>query len=273
MKIYLFTDLEGATGVVNYDYGDPERRRRDREFLIGDINAAIASAYDCGAESVVVYDGHGKDAVQSDKLDPRATLIRRGRVESYIPGLDRTFTHFILIGFHSMAGSGGLLNHTHSRRVRRIILNRQEIGEIGLSFIYANYYGVKPIFISGDDKAVEEAKLYLSDIEGAIVKRSISERCGECFPPEQTFSLIYNGVKKALAKDKSFHISFPDPPYWMEVIYKNSWVAIPRYLIRSRFNGVTIKNLYTIRYKDEDFVRLMNKFIGLKINRVKILYK
>ena len=63
MKIYILTDLEGATGVVDYDYGDLSKRRKNREYLISDVNAAIAGAFDAGASKVVVYDGHGKDSV------------------------------------------------------------------------------------------------------------------------------------------------------------------------------------------------------------------
>lgn len=262
MKVYVFTDLEGATGVVDYDYGDIHRRRKDREFLINDVNAAVTGALNAGAQAAVVYDGHGKNAVQLDKLDAHATLIRKGRPESYLPGLDSSFTHMVLVGFHSMAGAGGLLSHTHSLRVRRVVMNGLEIGEIGLSFIYAHCFRVKPVFISGDDKAVEEAKLYVPDMEGVAVKRSISERCGECFPPELTNRLIHDGVYNALSNDKPCFPHLPSPPFEMEVIYKRPWVALPRYLIKGRFYNVRLKNLYTIIYKDEDFVQLMNKFIG-----------
>lgn len=96
MRVYVFTDLEGATGVVGYDYGDMRRRRKDREFLIKDVNAAVTGAFDAGAKKVVVYDGHGKDAVQLDRLDSRTALIKKGRPESYLPGLDNSFTHMVL---------------------------------------------------------------------------------------------------------------------------------------------------------------------------------
>ena len=258
----MLTDLEGATGVAKYDYGDVERRRKDREFLINDVNAAVAGAYDAGAQAVVVYDGHGREAILLDKLDRRATLIKGNRPESYLPGLDSSFTHLALVGYHSMAGAGGLLSHTYSHRVQRIILNGQEIGEIGLSFVYASSYGVKPAFISGDDTAVAEAKCYVADIAGVVVKRTISERCGEYLTPQLTYQLIHDGVRNALSNDKSLSADLPHPPYEMEVTYKKPWIALPRYLIKGRFDGVRIKNLYTISYKDTDFGQLMMKFIG-----------
>jgi len=267
MKVYIATDLEGATGVVDYDYGDVMRRRKDRNFLMSDINAAVAGAYDAGAKAVVVYDGHGRSAVQMDNLDPRATLIRGGRPECYLPGLGGSFTHLGLVGAHSMAGAGGLLSHTFSHRVRRIILNGKEIGEIGLSLTYANYYGVKPVFMSGDDKAVTEAKVYVPDINAVTVKRSISERCGECLTPQLTYQLIRDSIIKGLSSDKSFSADLPSSPYEMEVAYKRPWVALPRYLIRGRFDGVSIKNFDTIVYRDGDFSQIMKKFFGRPIQR------
>lgn len=262
MKVYVLTDLEGATGVVDYDYGDIERRRKDREFLIHDINAAVGGAFDAGAQTVAVYDGHGRKAVIPDQLDRRAVLIKDEKQESYLPGLDGSFTHLILVGAHSMVGAGGLLSHTYSRRVERLILNGEEMGEIGLSFVYALHYGVRPVFISGDDKAVSEARRYVSDIEGVAVKRTISERCGECLTPALTGGLIREGVKKALSNGKSLSRNLPSLPYAMEVIYKEPWVAFLRYLLKGQFEGVRIKNLHTITYQDTDFTRLMDKFIG-----------
>lgn len=262
MKVYIFTDLEGATGVVNYDYGDAQRRKKDREFLANDINAAIAGAFDADAEAVVVCDGHGRDAVNLDKLDPRSTLIKQGGVESYLPGFSAQFTHSVLIGLHSMAGTGGILSHTYSPRVRRIVLNGFEIGEIGLCFTFSSWFGRKPVFISGDDKAIAEAKRYLSDIEGVAVKTSISETCAECFSPKITYPMIREGVKKALITDQCNSPEIPTPPYTMEVTYKRPLIALIRYLIKSHYDGVRLKNLYTIRYEDDGFPQIMNKFIG-----------
>ncbi len=261
MKVYILTDLEGATGVAEYDYGDHARRRQDREFLINDVNAAVAGAYDAGAQAVVVYDGHGKGAVLLDKLDSRATLIKGKMAEAYLPGLDGSFTHLVLVGYHSMAGAGGLLSHTYSRRVRQIRLNGQEIGEIGLGFLYASLYGVKPAFISGDDKAVAEARRYVAKIEGVAVKRTISKECGEYLTPQCTYQLIYDGVENALSNDQSPSVDLPHPPYEMEVIYKRPWIALPRHLIKGQFAGFRVKSLYTIRYKDTDFGQLMKRFV------------
>jgi D-amino peptidase len=62
MKVFVMTDLEGATGVAG-DWADfnPGGREHDpaRRMLTGDVNAAIQGAYEGGADEVVVLDGHG----------------------------------------------------------------------------------------------------------------------------------------------------------------------------------------------------------------------
>jgi len=262
MKVYIFTDLEGATGVVDYDYGNVKRRKKDREFLISDVNAAIMGGCEAGAEAVTVYDGHGKDAVQLEKLDNKAALIKKGKAESYLPGLDSSYTHLVLIGFHSMAGSGGLLSHTESLRIKKILINGRKIGEIGISFLYATRFEVQPAFISGDDKAVSEARLYLPNIPAAEVKRTISERCGECLTPSVTSRLIRKGVCNALTNGESSTPDLPSPPFEMKVIYKNCWTALPRYFLKNRFDGVALENSYTLSFKDHDVVQLLKKFMG-----------
>lgn len=57
MKVDIFTDLEGATGVVDYDRGEIQKRTNYREYLINDINAAVAGVFDAGSQTVVVYNG------------------------------------------------------------------------------------------------------------------------------------------------------------------------------------------------------------------------
>ena len=51
MRVYVFTDLEGATGLVDYDYGNIHRRGKDRKFL-SDVNAAVIGTLNVGAQAV-----------------------------------------------------------------------------------------------------------------------------------------------------------------------------------------------------------------------------
>jgi D-amino peptidase len=258
----VLTDLEGATGVTDFDRGEWERRRQDRRSLTHDTNGAIIGAYEAGASSVVVYDGHGHQAVQLHDLDPRAKLIKRGRMSSYLPGLDRSFTHLALVGSHAMAGSGGLLSHTYSLNIKTVRLNGERIGEIGLSFLYARHFGVSPVFLSGDDSAVAEAKHYNKEITAVTVKRSVFEKLVFCLPPKQTYELIRDGLKVALERTHKTTLNLPSPPYTLEFVYKKPWIALGKYLAQCSFNNIRLKNILTLSHHDSDFVHLVNKVFG-----------
>jgi len=79
-KVYITTDLEGASGLVTARHrGDigpegSEMYQRYRRYLAQDVNAAIEGACDGGAGTVIVIDGHGTPDhnIFPDLLDERA---------------------------------------------------------------------------------------------------------------------------------------------------------------------------------------------------------
>ena len=79
MKIYIGTDLEGVCGVYRFEqtreYGTPANIEA-RHLLMGEVNAAVAGAFDGGATRVVVRDGHGgAKSFFPEELDERAEMI------------------------------------------------------------------------------------------------------------------------------------------------------------------------------------------------------
>src|SRR5260370_35366096 len=61
MKIYIITDMEGVSGICNEQQvqRDSPAYAEGRELLIGDINAAVAGAFDGGATEGGGNEGHG----------------------------------------------------------------------------------------------------------------------------------------------------------------------------------------------------------------------
>lgn len=108
MKIFIMTDLEGATGVAGTweDFNPGGREHQSaRKFLTSDVNAAIEGAVEAGAEEIVVLDGHGAAfSIILEDLNPKAQLIR-GRRRLELEGLDETFDLMFAVGAHSMAGT------------------------------------------------------------------------------------------------------------------------------------------------------------------------
>ena len=119
MKIYIFADLEGISGVSGSPFvaADGAQYAAGRKYLTADINACAAACFEAGADEVVVRDGHGLgNNVLWDELDSRVKLIQGvtpGKRFYDIEGSDAV----ILLGYHAMAGTRrALLEHTYSSK-------------------------------------------------------------------------------------------------------------------------------------------------------------
>ncbi|HJM75103.1 MAG TPA: M55 family metallopeptidase, partial [Dehalococcoidia bacterium] len=115
--VMISVDMEGVAGVVHTDH-----TRRDgldyslaRSLMTGEANAAIAGAFDAGAETVVVNDSHGTMRnLLPEELDPRAMLISGSpKPLLMMQGVDEPKIEAALcIGYHPRANSPGVLDHT-----------------------------------------------------------------------------------------------------------------------------------------------------------------
>lgn len=272
MKIYLMTDLEGATGVVDFD--NPSKYRdidhyhlilQYRKNLTEDINATVEAAVEFGVNKIIVCDGHSKQSVILEQLNPMAKLIRGTKYREYLPMFDDSFDALLLIGYHSRAGTKkGVLAHTNTRRVKKFQLNGTEIGEIGLCAIYAGYYDVPAIFISGDDKACNEAKELIPSIIYAEVKKGLYLTSACCESPANTSKMIKKEVIKSLERVERIKPYFIENPYTFRLSYNSPFTAPLRYLIKGRYRGSRLKNIYTQEIRSYDFMDLMRKFMGIR---------
>ena len=179
LKVYISADMEGIAGVVTgeqlgptgFEYG------RAREFMTGEVLAAIAAAREAGATEIVVSDSHGNGQnLLIDQLPDDVRLIRSWpRPLMMMEGIDSTFSAAILIGYHASTTSPtGVRAHTlSSANLAAVSLNGVAVPEGGLSAAIAGRFGVPIVLISGDDVAVEETRRLLGDVEGAVVRSTI----------------------------------------------------------------------------------------------------
>lgn len=173
------------------------------------------------------------------------------------------FDALLLVGYHSRAGTKkGVLAHTNTRRVKKFQLNGVEIGEIGLCAIYAGYYDVPTIFISGDDRACIEARKMIPFITCVEVKKGLSLTSACCEVPKVTSQMIKKGVLESLRNINKIEPCFIQPPYKLTLIYKSPFIAPLRYIIKGRFRGSRLKNIYAQEIRSNDFIHLMRKFVG-----------
>jgi len=238
MKVYIMTDMEGVAGVINFDdYTSPQGRYYEvgRELTTLEVNAAIEGLLEAGADEILVVDGHGHGAINPVLLHPEAKLLA-GRPLNYPFGCDRTFDAAVIIGQHAKSNTdGGHLCHTGSLRVEDLRINGISLGELGCNMLFAAYFGVPTIMVSGDKAACEEALALVPNIEVAPVKEGIKRGSASGLTAEE--NKLFNGaaihlhpkkarelIKKkaaaALRRLDEIELFWIDPPYELECILR-----------------------------------------------------
>jgi D-amino peptidase len=208
MKILIACDMEGITGVTNWDQVDPSHAEypRFRRLMTGDVNAAVLGASEAGADEILVTDGHDRGTnILLEELDPCAHLIC-GHYSplAMIQGIDQGVNGVIFVGYHARAGSqNAILDHTwSSRRVANLWLNDILVGEYGLNGAVAGHFNVPVLMLTGDQTACAQATELLGRIETVIVKTAISRMAAECLPPQVTEERIQNAASVAVKRLK-----------------------------------------------------------------------
>ena len=260
MKIYILTDMEGVGGVVDWaSFASPEAKYYDkaRDFLTGEINAAVEGGLEAGADEFVVLAGHGgSTSIKIELLHPAAKLVSGGW--SYPGGLDKTFDAMFLIGNHAMEGTpDGNMNHTFSsKHIQSMRLNGKYIGEIGMTALMAGWFDVPTILVSGDDAACREAKKIIPEIVAAPVKKGLSQFCAVMLTPEKARELIKEKAKEAVAKIKKIKPYKVKAPFKLDVEFRTtegvSW--------RLGRKGIQKIDDKTVRVVGNDFIEVMKSW-------------
>jgi D-amino peptidase len=221
MKILIAADMEGITGVTNWDQVDPNHAEypRFRHLMTGDVNAAVLGASEAGADEILVTDGHERGTnILLEELDPCAHLICGDYTPlAMIQGVDQGVDGVIFVGYHARAGSqNAILDHTwSSRRVANLWLNDILVGEYGLNGAVAGHFNAPVLMLTGDQTACAQASELLGRIETVVVKTAISRMAAECLPPQVTEELIQSAASKAVKRlqagdaPKPFVVSTP----------------------------------------------------------------
>jgi D-amino peptidase len=195
MKVYVMTDMEGIAGVVSsVDYCAPDSRYYEvgRTLTTLETNAAIQGALDAGATDFLVVDGHGHGAIDPQQLHPAARLLT-GRPMGYPFACDSTFAAAFIVGQHAKANTdGGHLAHSGSFSTDDHVLNGRSLGELGPNMLFAAYFGVPTLLVTGDLACCEEATALVPAIETVSVKEGLKRGA----PPDLTAEEArrYNGA-------------------------------------------------------------------------------
>jgi len=219
MKVFISSDMEGATGAVDWNDVMPGKPQyeRFRKFLTRDINAAIKGAFEGGADEILINEAHdGMMNILIEDLPAEVQMISGhvGKTLGMMEGIDETFDAAFLVAYHAMEGTtAAVMNHTWSPTlIRKIWLGDVNVGEVGLSALIAGHYDVPIVLVTGDDKVSKEATALLGNVETAIVKYGVSRYAARCLTPAKTATIIQESAKRSLqkmGKVKAFKPKFP----------------------------------------------------------------
>src|SRR4051812_40730659 len=205
-RVFISVDMEGIAGVVQPAQLGPEgfEYGRAREWMTGEINAAIAGIRDAGPADIVVADSHGNgQSVLIDKL-PEDVRIVRGfpRPLEMMQGLDNSFAAALFIGYHASEWTvDAVRGHTiSSARLLGVRLNGAEVSEGIYNAALAGQFGVPIAFVSGDRLAVTQLQKVVAGVEGAIVKEPYGYHSALTVTPARGQALIREGVTRGMAK-------------------------------------------------------------------------
>ena len=221
MKIYILTDLEGIAMVSRFSQTREEgpQKQTAMQLLTQELNAAVDGILDVDVDAdIVVWDGHGTGGIDVREFHPKAQLIARGPIRPPYY-LDASYDALFFLGQHAMAGTKNApLSHTYSSlSIEYYKLNGKEIGEFGCRAALAGTFNVPTVFISGDDKAVAEAKELIPGIYGVETKQGLGQELALHLSPQRSRELIRETAAEAcrnIADISPFKI---DPPYTFEV--------------------------------------------------------
>lgn len=220
MKIYVCTDLEGISGVVNFDQTGRDSQgieyERARRLLTNEVNTVVGACKEAGVKEIIVLDGHhsGYNFIVEELHPDGNYIVGGGGRKKVLPGLDKDFDGMILLGYHAMAGTeNAVLDHTQSSKTwYNYWVNDIKMGEVGQAAIIAGNMGIPVILVTGDIAVCEEAEDLLPDVETVAVKEGYSRTCAKIISPLKVQAMIKEGVKKALAKIKKakpYQAKFP----------------------------------------------------------------
>ncbi len=253
MKIYISVDMEGISGISSPEYVLKDERlyAAGQRLATADVNAAVAGAFDGGADEVIVADMHGSSGnLLVESLDPRAKLLTGTPHQPRFPFLDESVNGLFLLGYHAMAGTlHANLEHTMtSKSWHKFCVNEKPYGELGIDAEIASESGVPVVMVSGDDKLCEEAQNWLPGVEAAMVKQGLGRQSALCLSPKAGNQKVYEHAKRAverLVRGDAFWLPTVNSPARVTITYKMMPDADAANIYGTRrLDGYTVENTY-----------------------------
>lgn len=203
MHVYISIDAEGVAGIATFDQvvRGGTGYERMQQLMTAEANAAIAGAFDAGADSVTVNDSHGTmDNLIHQGLDPRARVIFGSpKAECMMHGLTADHDVALFVGYHAPAGVPGVLSHSFSSFFNHYRINGEAASEAEVNALYAGALNVPVGLVTGDDVICSIAKKRWPDTVVAEVKRAAGNTAADTVHPTTACTVIREASAAAVA--------------------------------------------------------------------------
>ncbi len=227
-NLFILTDLEGVSGVERFSQTREEGTEKDeaKELLTAEINAVISGIcqYDENIH-IHVWDGHGSGGVVKENLKPVKRFLPSQWMHQHNYFKENKIDALVFVGQHaqSLTVHGNQAHTMSSRTVHYYSINGNMIGEFGLRAAIAGELGIPTIYISGDDKACNEAKNLIPDIVTTTVMYGTGWESAVSIDPKRVHQNQTNDIQIALkmADEGIIEPFIIEPPIKLEVCKKN----------------------------------------------------
>ncbi len=265
MKVYMATDMEGASGVTQelMTFAEQDRYQEGRRALTLDVNAAVRGARAGGADEIIVSDGHGACGGYNfifEELEAGATYSLGGPGRRYADGCDASVDVAFCVAYHAKAGTfPAVLDHTQSSRaIVDIRANGEVLGELGWTAAVCGHYGVPVGLVTGDDATCAEARDLLGEVVTAEVKRALSRTGALCLAPDDARALIERGAREAVQRADELEPFVIEGPIVVRVQYLRTEQA-QRWRARE---DVEMIDGRTVEFEAANALEAMNIYAG-----------
>jgi len=257
LRFAVAVDCEGvacAVGSPNVSLNESRNLGFAQLQATREADAAVRALFDSGAEQVIVWDNHSTSLnLHYDLLDERCEVALGVGFRKRFEWMEENFDGLLFIGYHAMDNTvDAVMCHTFSSPVFQYMkINGIEVGELAIDAAMAGEKGVPVLFVSSDDKGIQEAKSLFPHAETVTTKRSLGWNCAVSKHPKRTITEIYNGVLKAVANRQNAIPFTYGSPLELEIRFKRMENAesasrgyrraqrLDAYTVRFRLNGLS----------------------------------
>jgi len=262
MKVYISVDMEGLTGISNWD--EVNRTKPDYppfvDEMMNEVRAACEGANQAGAKEIWVKDAHGGGRNMSfTNLPDNVTMIRafNGHPYCMMSEIDNSFDAALMLGYHSFASSdGNPLSHTLDDYYSYIKINGEYASEFLINSYTAALADVPVVFVSGDTGLCEHVNKINPNIKTAGLKKGVGGSVISIHP-KLAFDRIKKGVEDSLKGNiNNCKIKLPGK-FEVEVSFLNHVKAYKA----SFYPGAKKISSTTILYEADDYFEVLRMFM------------